>query len=328
VNRTATSNKARWALPLVLCACHGPIDTVATSYGDYDPKHPPVLFEPRGASPMKDPTMVRWGDTYWVFSTGPGISRSSSKDLLTFQKGKQVFAQNPAWIASAVPDASELWSPDVHVWNGLIHLYYAASSYGSRRSCIGHATSTSAEQDFVDDGKPIVCSAATDNYNAIDPAILLDQPDEPWMVFGSWDSGIKLIALDREGRRRDDGLHSVAARSADNPAIQAASLYHFRDYYYLFVSFDGSPNHTLRVGRAKQVTGPYTDRDDVAMTNGGGSILLAGNGTTKGPGSNTIVDEPGRRLDVYHAYDTNDVPMLRIAELFFDENGWPVTGGP
>ena len=322
---------AACALPLVLCGCKGPGDIVAASLGDYDPKHPPILIQVEAVK-LTDPTMFRWHDTYWVFSTGPGISVHSSKDLVTFQQETQVFASNPAWIGQKLPQTTDLWSPDVHAWNGTIHLYYAASTFSSNHSCIGHATTTSLDLPFtfIDHGS-VICSNLTstpDNFNTIDPAVLVDNPEAPWMVFGSWESGIKLIALDRDGNRLDTKIYSVAARSTDNPALQAASLYRWRDYFYLFVSFDNSPNHSLRVGRATQVTGEYLDSDRKSMMNGGGTVILPNDSHFKGAGSNMVFDDENQRLNVYHAYDTSGASVLRIGQLFFDENGWPITAGP
>jgi arabinan endo-1,5-alpha-L-arabinosidase len=316
----------------VLSACQGSTDTVAASYGDYDPEHKPVSLDLTGAITVTDPTMFRWQDTYWVFSSGPGISVHASDDLAAFHEEMQVFAQNPAWIGESLPQVTDLWSPDVVSLNGTIHLYYAASTFSSRRSCIGHATTKSIGQPFVDQG-PLICSNLADlvdDYNTIDPAVLSDAPDGPWMVFGSWDSGIKLIALDGDGNRRDTNIYSVAARSSDNPAIQAAYLYRWREYYYLFVSFEGSPNHVLRVGRAGQVRGPYYDRDGQDMLNGGGTVVLTGNTRFSGPGSNMVFDDGDQRFNVYHAYDAerDGAAVLRIGQLFFDEDGWPVTAGP
>lgn len=325
---------ATCALPLVLCGCQGATDIVASSYGDYDPKHRPIMLDIGSSITATDPTMFRWQDTYWVFSSGPGLSVHSSKDLKTFRQETQVFAKNPAWIGETLPQVSDLWSPHVLAWSGTIHLYYAASTFSNNRACIGHATTTSIGLPFVDQGSPLICSNITNtaDFTAIDPAVLLEAQDKPWMVFGSWDSGIKLIELDRDGNYQNTEIYSVAARSSDNPAIQAAYLYRWRDYCYLFVSFDGSPNHSLRVGRAKQVRGPYLDPDGQDMLNGAGRLVLASTSDSpfKGPGSNMVFDDEGQRLNVYHAYDANQnaTPVLRIGELFFDEDGWPVTAGP
>jgi arabinan endo-1,5-alpha-L-arabinosidase len=322
-------------------------DIVEAPYGDYNPDAPPQMLAIGGDIAVTDPTMFRWQDTYWVFSSGPGISVRSSKDLKTFQLEKQVFAQNPGWIALMVPKVGDLWSPYVLSWDRTtIHLYYAASWPSTTCGCIGHATASSiaSVQTFVDDGIPVICSnstttcvdqslTSTDPFTAIDPAVILDEAGDPWMVFGSWGSGIMIIELDRDGTRLDPNSTPVvvAARApGDSKAIQAASLYHFRDYYYLFVSFEGSSYHVLRVGRAKKVTGPYLDSDGKDMKNGGGRLVLQGDANFKGPGSNMVFDDPSQRLNVYHAYDatqSNQV-TLRIAQLVFDNDGWPKSAGP
>jgi arabinan endo-1,5-alpha-L-arabinosidase len=305
---------------------------VAAAYGDYDPGQPLGPLSLQGEIELTDPCLFRWGDKYWVFSTGAGIPVHSSPDLVNFAEETPVFAQNPAWIAQKLPQVTDLWSPELRVFGGLIHLYYAASTFSSGKSCIGHATTSGLDQPFVDQGS-IVCSnlgSTSDAYDAIDPAVLLNAPDDPWLVFGSWGDGIHLLALDTNGNRRDDQMVTLATRPADNPALQAAFLYRWRDDYYLFVSFDSNPNHSLRVGRSQQLAGPYADRDGVSMLQGGGTVLLAGNSQFKGPGSNSILDVDGLRLNAYHAYDSsqNGAAVLRIAPLFFDEAGWPVTAGP
>jgi arabinan endo-1,5-alpha-L-arabinosidase len=321
---------------LVVCACQGSADTVAASYGDYDPERRPVVFPLQGDIALNDPTLFHWRDTYWVFSTGAGIAVHSSTDLVTFQLQTQVFEQNPPWIGQLLPQVTDLWSPDVHTFGGLIHLYYAASTFGSNHSCIGHAITTAIGEPFVDQG-PLICTnvnGTTDDYNAIDPAVFMNAPDDPWLVLGSYESGIKLIGLDRNGNRRDTQMYPVAARPPDNPAIQASYLYRWRDYFYLFVSFDAccagvNSTHNLRVGRSTQLLGPYLDRDGQPMLEGGGTLVLAGDSRFKGPGSNMIFDGDGQRLNVYHAYDSNrnGTAVLRIASLFFDNDGWPVTTG-
>jgi len=43
-----------------------------------------------------------------------------------------------------------------------------------------------------------------------------------------------------------------------------------------------------------------------------------------------ILDDGRFTYNVYHAYDAEDggASVLRIAELAWDEEGWPVSGGP
>jgi arabinan endo-1,5-alpha-L-arabinosidase len=311
-----------------LGACHAGTDIVAWSDGDYDPQNPP---EPRVLAQVEvlDPFLFRSGETYWVFSTGPGIVRRSSRDLVTFKEEEAVFAENPAWITQKLPKVGDLWSPEVHAFGGLFHLYYGASAFGSGQACIGHATTSSLDRPFQDHGS-IICSglgATKETYDAIDPTVILDAAGAPWMAFGSGE--IHLLALDTNGSRVGDPL-TLAARPGEKLGIQASFLYHWRGHYYLFGSFDYNPVHTLRVGRSEKVTGPYVDREGRRLLDGGGTLLLSSGSRFVGPGSNSILDDNGQRWNSYHVYDStrNNTAVLRIAPLFFDNDGWPVTAGP
>lgn len=44
-----------------------------------------------------DPVMAKEGDTYYLYSTGMGISVMSSKDMKIWKFEKPIFAKAPAW---------------------------------------------------------------------------------------------------------------------------------------------------------------------------------------------------------------------------------------
>jgi arabinan endo-1,5-alpha-L-arabinosidase len=331
------------SLLLAMGGCQASTDLVASSYGEWDPNMPkPYVFQLGGDLLVTDPSMFLWQGTYYVFSTGftnpsgVGLDLRSSKDRKTFKLEKPLLSPNPPWVEKVLAKVTSLWSPCVLAWGGVIHLYYAASWFGAARGCIGHATTTSMEKGFVDDGQPVICSNVdtTDPFVAIDPAVILDDAGNPWMIFGSWANGINMLALDRDGRRLNDPKNVpfvVAARAPDDvQSVQAASLYHWRDTYYLFVSYGSSPNHILRVGRSKDVKGPYVDDKGKPMAEGGSKLLLQSDDqdTFTGPGSNMVFDDVDQRLNVYHAYNATGDVVLRLGQLFFDNDGWPVSGGP
>jgi len=87
--------------------------------------------------------------------------------------------------------------------------------------------------------------------------------------------------------------------------------------------------YRVMVGRARQVTGPYLDRAGVSLLRGGGTELVAGNASFRGPGHNAVLLTERGDYNVYHAYAATDGrPELRIAELHWDNEGWPISGGP
>jgi arabinan endo-1,5-alpha-L-arabinosidase len=182
----------------------------------------------------------------------------------------------------------------------------------------------------------VIASNAGDDWNAIDPDVVFDERDQPWLAFGSFWGGIKLRKLDQATGKlssEDQTLYSLASRprtSSTSGAIEAPNIIRKNGYYYLFVSFDfccrgKDSTYNIRVGRARSLTGPYIDRSGKPMMEGGGTLVVAGAGRWAGPGHSAVLQEKDRDYLFYHAYDTEwrGVSTLRIAILRWDSGGWP-----
>jgi arabinan endo-1,5-alpha-L-arabinosidase len=206
------------------------------------------------------------------------------------------------------------------------------------RSCIGHATKAALSTGSFTDQGSVVCSNVTtsgDNWNAIDPNVIVDVDGKAWLSFGSFWGGLKMIELDQEGNRVGSVLYSIAARPQNSGALEAPFIVRRCGYYYLFVSFDTccqgvNSTYNTRVGRSASVTGPYVDKAGTEMMDGGGTLLVQGGTRWKGPGHNAVVFSGTKAYNLYHSYDAdaNGQSILRIAELVWDAEGWPISAGP
>ena len=125
-----------------------------------DASHPPAVLALTGNLGTHDPALIAADGKYYLFQTGHDLPTKTSSDLLAWQGGSAVFSSNPSWIASAVPDATDLWAPDISNFGGSYHLYYAASSFGKNTSCIGHATRASLAAGAWTDHGSVVCSGS------------------------------------------------------------------------------------------------------------------------------------------------------------------------
>ncbi len=296
----------------------------------YDPNNPPKMLSLSGSLGTHDPAVLLEGGTYYLFDTGLGAKTST--DLLSWRQGSA--PSRPSWVSQEVPGATNLWAPDPSSFGGLFHLYYAASTFGSNHSCMGHATRASMTTgSWTDDGEPVLCSnnGTNDNWNAIDPNVIVDGDGTPWLAFGSFWSGIKLVKLDETGHRADTQVLSIAGRGGGG--IEGPYIVRRCGYYYLFVSFGACCNspwdYDIRVGRSPTVTGPYVDKAGTEMMSGGGTLLVEGNGTVTAPGHNAVLITPTGAYNIYHALNANHgSAQLRIAELAWDEAGWPISAGP
>ncbi len=98
-------------------------------------------------------------------------------------------------------------APDISNFGGLFHLYYAVSSFGSNKSCIGQETRTALDSGTWAEKGNVVCSTweRDDDWNAIDPNVVVD------------DAGTALAGLRQLlGRHQDDQAeYRRAARGHD-----------------------------------------------------------------------------------------------------------------
>jgi arabinan endo-1,5-alpha-L-arabinosidase len=300
--------------------------------GVYSSATPPTSLTITNGASIHDPSIILSGSTYYLFNSG--LWTRTSTNLTSWQNISQVLYPNPSWIANYVTGVTDLWAPDVSYFNGTYHLYYAASTMGSNRSCIGHVTRTAMNSgSWTDDGGPVICTNVTSsvNYNAIDPNIILDQSGNPWMVFGSGWNGIQIVRLTSTGAVDSTStVTAIATRSGSN-VIEGAAMVRRCGYYYLFSSWDkcclgASSTYNIRVGRSTSMTSGFVDKSGVALTQGGGTLLVgAGNGWV-GPGGESVLFVGTRAYLVYHAYAATDGAFsLHISDLYWDDAGWPVT---
>ena len=300
-----------------------------------------TMIEPQGfIQRIHDPVIAYETGTYYVFSTGSLIPFICSGDKVTWEFCGRVFEKNPGWTREVNSNLVDIWAPDISFFNDQWHLYYAVSQFGSQESAIGLTTNTTLDPDspdyeWVDQGE-ILRSQPGDQWNAIDPNLVLDEDGEPWLAWGSFWEGIWMRKIDRASGKldpNDSKNHQLANRSSGpdrTSAIEAPFIIHRDGYWYLFVSFDQccqgvNSTYHVRVGRSEELTGPYLDREGVRLLDGGGTLILSAYGQWKGPGHNGMLFEDGIYWMVYHAYDANQIgiPKLRIESISWDVNGWP-----
>jgi len=319
------------------------------------PEEPRVINVEGDVLGTHDPSIIKEGDTWYLFATSPPNSKTGeqfpvrrSNDLVHWKACGYVLSEIPTWIEQESPKTKELWAPDISYFDGKFHLYYAYSSFGVNTSGIALLTNRTLDRQspnfhWVDEGM-VLRSRAEDDFNAIDPNLILDEKGQAWLAFGSFWSGIKMRKLDRKSGKLssdDTKVYSLASRykpehfdpakpglPPDYQAIEAPFIVHRGDYYYLFVSYDlccrgTKSTYRTMVGRSREVTGPYLDSAGKQMSEGAATPLLKGNQKWLGPGGESILLQKDGDIIVYHAYDAKTGnPSLQISTLTWTD-GWP-----
>ncbi|MCW1884409.1 arabinan endo-1,5-alpha-L-arabinosidase [Luteolibacter flavescens] len=281
---------------------------------------------------IHDPsTVVEENGATWCLSTGNGVLLLKREQDGRWKREAPLFKDYPAWHKTEVPEnKGHLWAPDIIRVNDKWFIYYSVSSFGSNHSAIGLLTGktldpASKDYGWKDEGV-VIRSRRPDRFNAIDPAVILDD-GKLWMSYGSFWEGIFLIELDPETGLRKN--HDAPLRLAMYPEIEAPFIHKNDGWYYLFVNWGKccrgvDSTYEIRVGRSRKITGPYLDKDGTDMKDGGGSPFLATQGRHIGPGHASIFRERGKEWLVHHYYDRERRGRsdLRMLPLKWQE-GWP-----
>ncbi|KAL0932528.1 arabinan endo-alpha-l-arabinosidase [Colletotrichum truncatum] len=285
----------------------------------------------KGDTFIHDPTVVKTpGGTYLAAFTADNVGLKTSTDRTNWKDAGSAFPNGAPWTTKYTKGEKNLWAPDLSYHDGKYFLYYSASSFGSSRSAIFLATSTTGASGSWTNQGLVIESTDNSGYNAIDPNLIIDAQGKWWMSFGSFWSGIKMVELSsKTGKPANNKIISIATRpdNAEN-AIEAPFITRHGNYYYLWVSFDrcckgADSTYRIMVGRSTSVTGPYVDKSGKSMMQGGGTRVMSSHGAVHGPGHNAVFTDNDADVLVYHYYNNAGTAQLGI-NLIRYSSGWPV----
>lgn len=236
-----------------------------------------------GPCNVHDPSLIRResDDVYFRFSTGNKISYATAASI----EGPwtEVGSMLPDGSSIDLPGNDDLWvctlhlrqrstnnpqAPDAQLVNGVYHVYYAVSTFGSQNSAIGLATSDTMEGgSWTDHGSIGVQSTSAKPYNAID-ANLLNDGGAYYLNFGSFWHDIYQVPMNSAATTATGGSYNIAYNSSGDHAEEGSYLYEYGGYYYLFFSsgiccgYDTSmpapgQEYKIKVCRSSSATGDF-----------------------------------------------------------------------
>lgn len=296
----------------------------------------PELSKLKGDLRVHDPVMIKQDDTYYVFSTGKGISIKTSQDMVNWERAGRVFdsVALPKWHKKDIPEQDgHLWAPDIHYRDGKYHLYYSVSAWMNFDSSIGYATNTTLNPEepgyeWVDEGQIISFRNGGEGVNVIDPNIFVEESGEPWLFYGSYQTGLRLVRLNRENGQLKSNPPKITKLTTG--LGEGVFVVKGPEYYYIFASrgkccAGSKSTYQIVVGRSKELQGPYLNKEGESWLENNYSVFLAGDEEEPGRGHNGFFSEGESTFIVYHAYtiSADGNSLLNIQKLYMDDEEWP-----
>lgn len=270
---------------------------------------------------IHDPSTLTFSDGKW-YTFGTGSGGLVSQDGWTWQSG-------PIRTGGGV-------APDVIK---IGERYYVAYAVGGGGLNGGHASQVKimwtktldpASPDFgYHEVGVVAASDGIENADAIDPAFLYVD-GRLWLSYGTYFGAIRIVELDPKTGER------LAGNKAVDVAIDMeATALMYRDGWYYLLGTHGTccdgPNSTynIRVGRSREITGPYVDHMGIPLLKGGGKLVSNARGRLIGPGHFGLIDL-GQDVEKFSMHyeadmDRSGRSVLGIAPLLW-RDGWPVEG--
>ncbi|KAI1077210.1 glycosyl hydrolase [Whalleya microplaca] len=287
-----------------------------------------------------DPSIIRRSDgTYFRFSTGGKIAVHTAPDITgpwTYQG-----AALPSGSSIDLAGKDDLWAPDVSLIDSTYYMYYAVSTSGSQDSAIGVATSSSLDVGtWTDLGSTGIRSSSSKAYNAID-ASLINADGTYLLTFGSFWGDIFQVEMKSPPKAVASGATTYnLAYDSVTTAEEGSTLFKYGSYYYLFYSkgqccgYDSNKpaagkEYKVMVCRSSSPTGGFVDKNGVACTSSGGTVVLESHGNVYGPGGQGVYQDPANGPILYYHYVNTSIGYADGQKQFGWNNidfssGWPV----
>ncbi len=248
-----------------------------------------------------DPTVKKFGDTYYIYATGDGIKLASGQPQVWLSKDF-VNWYNYELKISLPEGLNNCWAPDVvQAKNGKFYYFLGNCERGCN---IYGYVSDSPMGPFtpVNNGVPVIpAGIPKKGFPSLDAQMLVDDDGSVYSYFGTWCSsfgGIGFAKID------PNDMHTILSTSqipmSEVPkAFEASYPMKRNDKYFLMYSSGDCrlSSYAVHYSVSDKPEGPFTPGKNNPI------LATSDDGTVDGPGHHSVLKEGNGYYIVYHRHD-------------------------
>ncbi len=242
-----------------------------------------------------DPTIRKFGDTYYIYATTDGTGNGYGPPQVWLSKD----FKNWLNVTMNWPTTEVVWAPDiVQQPDGSFRYYYCTPCeirVGESKSPIGPWKNRLGKSDAV-----LVPDRFVHNAITLDPQLFVDDDGSEYLYFGTW--GIYKGFGCGVAKLSSDGKSFTEKKLIENTEIkdffEAPYVFKKGGIYYFTYSSGSCHDDTYRIQYAVSTSGPmgpYTYKGCILKTNS--------NGTVHGPGHHSILIDGDDYYIIYHRHN-------------------------
>lgn len=255
----------------------------------------PGIFNPMIPGYFADPTIKKFGDTYYVYATTDGSGAGFGPAQLWQSKDMVNWTLMPMnW-----PDSHWIWAPDVMKNANDGKYYYVYCQPCQIHVGVGETPRGPWENILGESEAVLVPDRFVTNAITLDGQTFIDDDGSIYMYWGTW--GIYDGFGCGAGKLTPDMKGFTETRLIPNTEVtdffEAPFVLKKDGTYYFMYSSGSCHDHTYRVQYATsdKPLGPYTYQGCILETNA--------DGTVHGPGHHSVMQDDDDYYIVYHRHD-------------------------
>jgi hypothetical protein len=248
-----------------------------------------------------DPTILKFGDTYYLYATTDGVKLASGEPQVWISKDFVNWYNQELYIP--LPEGlTNCWAPDVVKGKDGRYYYYQGNC---EQGCniYGYVSATPVGPwARLNNGQPVIpAGTGIKDLPALDAQFMWDSDSSLYSYFGTWCTSFKGMGwaiLDRADMTTIKKAGYIPIQQIPHAFEGAYALRRNSRYVLMYSSGDCRLNtYTVRYAFSDNPSGPFKE----AANN---PILESNNdGTIDSPGHHSVITEGGESYIVYHRHD-------------------------